>query len=246
MLMLPVGAFAIDLKTSAQDLYPKFFINSSGEMSGLLIDIMKAIENEIPNLKFIGKKTNAIEFAPWKRMQSWLEEGEIDVIFGIGKTEKRIKNGFLFIDIPLYTVNNILAVRGDDDIQVNSFEDIGRLGPKGGILAIPGTATFRFLEKQKYNLKVDDGGQIAGQNFEKLLKRRGRFFFFHDLGILSTIKKEKYKGKIKALPTVFRTYTHHIAFSDKVPQDAIEKVSQVLKKLEQNGELMVIYKKYTE
>ncbi|MCP4673446.1 MAG: transporter substrate-binding domain-containing protein [Desulfobacula sp.] len=205
VLMLPLGAFAINLKTPAQDLYPKFFISSSGEMSGLLIDIMRAIENEVPNLRFIGKKSDDIEFVPWKRMQWWLEKGEIDVIFGIAKTEKRIKKGFIFIDIPLYTVNNIFAVRGDDDLQLNSFEDVEKLGDKGIILAIPGTATFRFLEKQKYNLRVDSGGQTAAQNFKKLLKGRCRFFFFHDLGILSTIKKEKYQGKIKTLPKVFRT-----------------------------------------
>lgn len=245
VLMVPVGAFAIELKTSAQDLFPKFYVDSSGRMTGINIDIMKAIEKEVPNLKFAGKESDKINFAPWKRTQAWLESGEIDIVFGMSKSKKRLKRGFVFIDTPLYTVKNILAVRSDDNIQINSFGDIEKLGKKGTILVMPGTATYRFLQSQKHKLFIDYSGRIISQNLKKLVKGRGRFFFSHDLGILSTIKVEGYMGKIKTLPNVFRTYYHNAAFSSKVPRNTVEKVGKALKKLEQNGTLKKIYKKYT-
>ncbi len=83
VLMIPVGAFALELKTSAQELFQKFFTDSSGKMSGINIDIMRAIEKEVPDLKFVGKESKDIRFAPWKRIQEWLEEREVDVVFGM-------------------------------------------------------------------------------------------------------------------------------------------------------------------
>lgn len=56
--------FGIELKTGAQDLYPDFFLNEEGEMSGLEIDIMRALEEKVPNLKFAGRDSSEISFVP--------------------------------------------------------------------------------------------------------------------------------------------------------------------------------------
>jgi len=244
--LLSCSAWAVELTTSAQDLYPKFFLDESGKMKGLLIDIMQAIEKDIPNLKFVGLRGKNIEFDLWERSQKLLEHQKMDALFGIAKSEKRTNKGYIFIETPLYTLNNIFAVRKDDDIQINSLEDVEKLGKNGVILAIPGTASLRFIKNQNYNLLIDSSSEMMMQNFIKLFSGRGRLLFSHDLGILSTIKRGGYKEKIKPLPMIFKSYTHHVAFSNRVDEKIVKKIASSLEKLSQNGELTKIYKEYTE
>ncbi len=242
--LYPALTFGIELKTGAQKSYPKFFRNDAGEMSGLEIDIMRVLELNVPNLRFVGRRTQDINFLPWKRQQSELEHGVLDVMFGITKTNTRLKRGFVYIDTPLYTIHNVMAVRADDPVQVNSFEDIAVLGEYGIILALAGAASMRFLEQQDVPLKIDGGAHTVRQNIQKLIAKRGRFFFYHDLGLNAVIKDEGLTEQIKILPTRFRTYTHHMAFSSQVSPDVITQIEDALKNLEANGELKRIFDKY--
>ncbi len=246
ILVYPALTFGIELKTGAQNAYPKFFLNDAGEMSGLEIDIMRVLELNVPNLRFVGRKTLDISFVPWKRQQDEVEKGDLDVIFGITKTDARLKRGFVYIDTPLYTIHNVMAVRADDPVQVNSFEDIKALGKYGIILALAGAASMRFLEQQDVPLRIDGTGHTVRQNIQKLIRRRGRFFFYHDLGLNAVIKDEGLTEQIKVLSTHFRTYTHHMAFSSQVSPDVITQIEDALKKLEANGELKRIFDKYTK
>jgi ABC-type amino acid transport substrate-binding protein len=48
------------------------------------------------------------------------------------------------------------------------------------------------------------------------------------------------------LPTQFRTYTHHMAFSPQVSPEVIAQIEEALKELEANGELQRLFDKYTK
>lgn len=93
------------------------------------------------------------------------------------KNADRVKCNYLYIDKPLYTVNNVIAVSADESVQINSFEDIVALGDQGVILAVAGTGSLRFLELQNLPLKINASGQRARENLLKLLGNRERFFF---------------------------------------------------------------------
>ena len=246
ILVYPGITFGVELKTGAQDAYPKFFLNDAGEMSGLEIDIMRALEQNVPDLRFVGRETPDITFVPWKRQQKELEDGVQDVIFGIVKTDARLKRGFVYIDPPLYTIHNVIAVRADDPVQVDSFDDIAALGENGIILALAGAASKQFLEQQDAPLQIDGGAHTARRNLHKLIGKRGRFFFYQDLGLKAMIKYEGLTEKIKILPAQFRTYTHHMAFSPQVSPDVIAQIEDALKELEANGELQRLFDKYTK
>ena len=77
-----------------------------------------------------------------------------------------------------------------------------------------------------------------------LIAKRGRFAFYHDLGLQSAIKGGAFEKKIKILPVSFLTYYHYAAFSKNTPVETVDKVRTALEKLKDNGELAKIHSKY--
>lgn len=235
---LSLHALTIELNTAAQDSAPKYFLENNN-MKGLCIDIMEAIEKIDPKIKFKGQN----RFIPFKRIKKMLKTGELDLFFGFVKNVSREKE-YVFIEPALYNVNHVVAVRSDDDVDVKSFEDIRKLGANGAILTTFGTSTRRYLEKQG-GLIIDDGSKTVISNLKKLLRKRGRFFYYHNLGLVTSIRNINLENKIKILPTSFREYSQYVAFSKKVPADTIAKVKVALEKLALNGKLELIFKKYS-
>ncbi|NQY95018.1 MAG: transporter substrate-binding domain-containing protein [Campylobacteraceae bacterium] len=231
-------ASPIVFNTAAQDSDPKYFLDEQNKMKGLCIDIMMALESVDPEIKFKGQNI----FLPFKRMSKMLKNGELDLFFGFVKNEIREKE-YVFIDPALYTVNHVIAVRKDDTVEVNSFDDIRNLGKDGKIMTIFGTSTKRYLDKQG-GLIIDDHGRTISSNLKMLLKNRGRFVYYHNLGLITSIKKDKWENKIKVLPTSFRQYSQYVAFSKHVSKEKIQKIKTALEKLRLSGRLDTIFNKY--
>jgi len=208
-------------------------------MGGVCVDIIQAIEKVDSKIKFTGYH----EFLPFKRLQAYLEKGQLDVFFGLKKTEKRLEN-YVFLDIPLYKLNYILVVRSENNINLNSFNDIRKLGRKGLILTVYGSAARKFLQEQG-GLFVDSAAKNPLIALKKLIADRGTFVFYHDLGLKGLITKEKLEKKVRILPVSFSTYYHYSAFSKKIPIETIDRVNVALEKLKDNGELTSIWRKYS-
>ncbi len=230
--------FAIELKTAAQNSHPKYFMLEGNKMGGICVDIMQAIERVDPEIKFNGYG----KFMPFKRLQKGLEEGKLDVFFGFKKTKAR-KAKYLFLDAPLYQVNYVLAVRKGDNAEINSFDDIRSLNSKRSILTVFGSAASDFLQSQG-GMQVDDHANNTKNLLKMLINDRGRFAFYHDLGLSSAIKHGGYSSRIEILPASFLTYHHYAAFSSTTPKETINKVKQALEKLQINGEMARIISKY--
>ncbi|ODN41778.1 substrate-binding periplasmic protein [Piscirickettsia litoralis] len=123
---------------------PKFYKDNTGDMQGLEIEIMRAITEYNPKIRFLGEGN----FMPIGRIFASLEYGQLDVFLGAGKNKSRLK--FLnYISPPLYTVCHVLAVRKNDPVNVASFTGIEKLGKQGKIVTLLNTATHRFIARQK-------------------------------------------------------------------------------------------------
>lgn len=235
------AAQPIELTTAYQESFPKYFrfaddsVNS--EVSGLCIDIIAAIERTVPI-----RITASSEFVPFKRLQKQLADKSIDIFVGMARNKNRMKK-YIFIKTPLYEVHHVIAKRTDDDAHVQSFDDIRELAPDNIILTNSGTATERLLRKKK-GLSIDAGGANLISNLRKLLRHRGRFFYFHDLGLYGAIKQYGYTGKVTVLPTSFKTYYHYIALAPDTPEDVITLLESALQQLKENGELARIVAGY--
>ena len=236
-ITIPLSSFAgnlIELKTAAQESFPKYYKSADHQMHGLCIDIIHAIEAADPELKFTGYKN----FLPFKRLQSYLEKGALDVFFGFKKTAAR-EQKLNFLDIHLYQIDYVVAVRADDNFKIKSLDDIRAMGEEGLILTVLGTSANSFLQKQG-DLLIDDAARTPSIALKKLLTGRGSFVFYHDLGLKSIIKKQGLEKQVKILPVSFLTYWHYAAFSKRVPETTIERVRIALKKLESSGVLTEI------
>ncbi len=231
---------AVELKTEFQSSYPKYYYSdaSNSSVEGLCIDIIKLIEKET-GIQIVGEPI----FIPFKRIQHNLDKGSIDVFFGFAKNAKR-QNMYTFVDPPLYEVNHVIGIRKDDSVTVATFDDIKALKENNVILTNSGTATERYLKKQG-GLTIDSLADSLEMNFKKLLAKRGRFIYFHDIGLVSNIKIFYPNGEIKVLPASFRKYSHYVAFSKKTPDDVVKKVRAAIEKLSKNGELKKIAAKYS-
>ena len=235
-------SYSTELKTAYQDSPPKFFLDASGKMAGLGIDIMRAMEKENSSIRF--KSIRGHSFLPSKRIQEYLEEGELDIFFGYIKNKKRLKR-FAFLDIPIYPLKHVVAVRAEDTVNVKTFDDIRKLGKKGIILSVNGGASRNYLNKQG-GLIIDAGGMTHKGNLQKLIGNRGRFVYSHNLGLVALIKQQSLQHKIKILPASFRDYFHSVAISKELSKETVKELNKTLNKLSNNGELSKILRKYTE
>ena len=230
--------YAFTLKTASQHSPPKYFKIQNNKVAGICIDIIHAIEKFNPNIHFIGYN----KFLPFKRLQIYLENGKIDIFFGMRKTLRREKKYF-FINVPLYKLNYVLVARRNDNISIESIENIEKLKNKGTILSIFGTAASKFLHSIN-GLKIDDTAKSPSQLLKMLLYKRGRFAFYHDLGLKYSINKLHLKNKVEILPKSFLSYNHYAAVSKKIPLKKIIIVKNTLRILESKGILKNIYQKY--
>ena len=228
--------FAEIIKTEFQNSFPKYYLQK-GKMTGLCIDIIKAIELQDPSLHIF--KTNS--FKSFKRIQSNLEKGDIDLIFCFARNKER-EEKFLFLDTPLYQVNHLLIARANDNIQIDNFKQLSQF-KEGAILTVFGTSTARHLKSQS-QATVDAGARTIRLNLKKLQYGRGRLFYFHDLGTVNTIKAFFNEDDFRVIRGNFKRYNHYIAFSKKVSQETVTKVDNALKAIQASGQLKQITQNY--
>ncbi len=183
LIAMAFPALAIDLRTAAQESVPKYFKLEDNTMGGICVDIIKAIEDIEPRITIHGYQ----EFLPFKRLQNNLRSGQLDVFFGLKMTEER-REIYQFLEIPLYHLNYVFAARIDDEVQIQSFDDVRALGAECRVLSVYGTAACQFIHNA-WGIRVDDGAKSPETLLKKLVNRRGRLAFYHDLGLRSIIRK---------------------------------------------------------
>ena len=240
---LPSVAGKTILTTDAINSPPKFFVNDKGELDGLVMSIINEIEKINNQLEFIFRVPSSSIFVPLKRSIADIKNQEIDILFGLARTQSRIDQGLIFIDIPLYEVRNVIAVVKDDEISVNNMKEIEYLHNHNTVLTMAGSGMNDFLNK--FELKSDDSGKSVEQNLQKLVRGRGRFFYYNAIGMNFEINRLGFSDRVKVLPGAFRTYKHYIALKKGTNESIISPLTDSLKALKENGRLKEIYLNYT-
>jgi polar amino acid transport system substrate-binding protein len=222
------------LKTASQESTPKYVIRKGFSQSGIAVEVMRAVEKQDPGLKFTGLE----HYRPFARIQAELEQGRLDVFFGIAKTARQ-ENRFIFLDPPLYMMGDAFYVRADDAVAINSLDDIRKTG--GGVLAWEGTIQHDYVQQQ--GLKLAGTAKSIELGLKMLLGGRGRFWYGNELSTTAKIREMKLEGKIR------QVYLHHIsgryvAVSRSMDEGAKRRLSAALAALKQQGELNRIFLKY--
>ena len=234
--LLTVSAIAhaatITLRTYAgEGNEPKFVATGHGT-GGICIDIMRGIERIDPSLKFVGDQ----EWLPPKRIEDMAKEGQIDVMCGIFRNKER-EAYLAYAATPLFPAQYLLAVRADDTVQINSWNDVKALGNEGVILSLQGYTGIYDKMQSIGGLIIDANSKGVQANLSKLVNHHGRFFIHRAPGFKREITNAKFKNKVKLLPTVMATENFLMAFNKSVPREVIEKCNKAIAKLVASGEI---------
>lgn len=230
-------AAAIEIRTAAQDSQPKFVKDSNG-VSGLCVDIFKAIERTDPELKFSQLK----DFVPLPRIEDGLVNGTLDAFCGLAKTASR-QTKFDFIETPLYMTHSVLAARSDEKSDPQNFDDLRKLGPDAMVMVVTQTVHAEVLAAQP-GLKVDAGAKDTSLNLQKLIAGRGRFVYHNDFALVDEIQRDKLGDKVKILSGSFASEGRYLVLSKLAAPGIKQKLTAALEKLGKSGELAKIFQTY--
>lgn len=233
-----------EIRTAAQESSdPKFIaISRDGKQAvgGICVDIMRAVERVDPGLRFVGDQS----WQPRPRLEAGAVAGTIDVICGSLRSKDRLAK-FDFIGTPLFSVDYVLAVRADDNVHVDNWEDVRRLGGNGVVLAIQGFGVVDLLHEIG-GLKIDAGANSSRSNLDKLIAGRGRFYCHRAPGMMTEIRHWGQPEKVKVLPAVMMKENFYMITSRKMAPSDAKRLSAAIALLDKRGELAAMFDKYRD
>lgn len=241
LVLLPVLACAesVQIKTMSQRAYPAKYDPSTPAKPGICLEIIRAVEKTDPGIKFAGLET----MASTSRVIDHLAYGDIEVFFGLLKTSQRLVAAN-YIDPPLFSVSQVLLVRRDDPVQVNSWDEVRNMGRAGSVLAVANSGQAVFLRKQG-GLVVDDQAFTVEANLNKLLAGRGRFIYVSENNVRAGIESLGIAEQVKILrPPFLSKDSLHVAFSKRASPDIVKRIVVAIRKLERTGEMKKIRERY--
>lgn len=237
MLGVAAAAQAVEIKTPTYESKPKFY-KEGNEVKGLCIDVLRMIEKAAPEIKF------SVEYGiPLKRVEMGVTDGVYDLLLCATRTPAR-SAAMHMINVPIYTVEDVLVVRADDPLKDATLDDIRKLGSGNPVMTYIGTGQQAWLAEQQ-GLTLDMNALTPEVVFQKLAAKRGRFVFAGKAIVANMFKQPKFVGKFRILPTPVRSAGRFFYFSKKVPPATIDKVTAVLNDLASKGELKKIASRYT-
>lgn len=231
------AAPSLEIRTISQDGYTGKFNISDAARPGMMVEIIHAIEQFDPALKFSGLDVQGT----LKRVEYLLVNGSIDVFFGLAMSESRIDE-LVFIYPPLYQTTYQLAAHADDIAKIEHLDDVRKLG--GDVIVLVNASEHYVEQLTAQGLAVDQGGVNTVVNLRKLIGGRGRFYFGSTLSIVEEIASMRVADKIKLLPTKFLPTDVYAVFSKQAPSEMVVRVRAALSALEKSGELRQIVNKY--
>lgn len=240
LLTAPVLAEELRLRTAAQDNNHLKYDLKVPAHPGICVEIIRAVEALDPELRFSDWQMPS----SLRRIEQQIEVGELDVFCALIRNPTRATR-MDFIDVPVYTVRHRIAVRADDPVQIEDFDDIRRLGLDGSILVNRSTAHEEWLRGQG-GLQLDASHPDTATNLRKLVARRARLYYHTEAALQHYIEEEGLQAKVRLLPKVFKEEALYFVVTRQLPAAARARLTQALERLSQSGELGRISAGYRE
>ena len=249
LLTAALGAYASPLRAAApltlltcsQQANVMKFDVAHAERPGICVDTLHAMGRADPDLH-----VNGLDVAmPLLRIENSLRDGTLDFFMGLLRTPER-EAIMGFIDAPtIYEVHHGVAVRREDPIVLQGFDDIRALGDKGVIVVTRGTAYSSYLAQQG-GLYVDDTGTSNEQNLKRVAAGRARFFYSAIATLQHYVDQLGLTQQLRVLPTVFKNDPQHIVYRRDLPQAAVTRLGNALGAVQRSGELAQLRARYQQ
>lgn len=239
-LCLAPGARAtIELRVAAQEeTAPKYIKGDAGAVSGMCVDLLRALERVDPELRFVGGE----RWFPLVRIQGEMFAGHQDAACGLAHTSERDRH-MTFVDPPLLTIDYVLIVRANDNVDIGGWNDVRRLGWDGVVLGNRGLFVSEFLATIG-GIHYDTGSATATQNLNKLMMGRGRFYLQRAQGVNQMLRQAGLADRLRVLPTVMGSAQLFLTVGRHVDPTTTERLRRGLARLHATGELERIKKQW--
>ncbi len=221
---------------------PFQLIDSKGQLTGIDIDIMKAVFKKMGcDIKF--QKT------PWNRLLLTVErKGSIHLVAGATKTAEREKWAY-FSDSYRSEKRVIYMLKGNSaKYPLKSLEDIADSDLKIGIVrgTSQGESFDRLMKKPEFAKHIIKVTRLE-QNYTRLLKKGLYGFISDSVSPVTELKEKGVFDKVEIHPLVVHESKVHLMFSKltKKPAD-VENFNQSLKAIKASGEYDAIMDRYTK
>lgn len=230
---------AVTVKTSGQEANLVKFDPRNSAAPGLSLEVINALTRIDPGLAFTGQEV----LRSLRRINDELISGSMDVFFGLVLNDTRGAQ-FTVIKSPvLYVQSTQIAVAAEDNIDIQSLDDIRKLGPKAVIGVPQGSAFVGFLKAQG-GLTIDDGTMSVSATIKKLSAGRVRFVYFGGAALKKQIEEEGLAAKVRILPKIFSTEEVCVMFSKNTSPAIVDRIQRGLNTLQRTGELDQLRVKY--
>jgi len=233
LMLCAAAVAATEIRTVAQiGTEPKFLADPrTGAVRGICIDIMHAIERLDPGLHFSGQQF----WMPLIRIYSAMDQGTVDASCGLSHAVDR-DSKYRFIGPALFSIRYYLIARRDDPVAIANWDDVRKLGREGVVLANRGFGGVTVLRDAGVPL-IDANAASPQLNVQKLLARRGRFFFHRNPGLQAMLDRTGFADKVRILPTEMARVPLYFVVGKHVAADVVERLRVALQALEKSGEL---------
>lgn len=230
MASLATGAtsWATDIDVFGSDYsVPKAYVQN-GESKGILVDILKYVDDRLPNHQFV------VKLAPWSRAYKSAVDGEGGIV-GISKTAERE----LLFDYSesLYTDNVMIVVLAGKAFDFKGITDLNGIGRRGSY----GDAFDNAHKAGLFRLEENSG---PDSRLRKLLAGRmdGGLFNGGAAGFLQVLQQDRelyaQRDKFEVLPVPLKSDPNYLAFSKNLrQQDLLSEVNKILRQGHANGDL---------
>jgi polar amino acid transport system substrate-binding protein len=226
--LIPLGAFSQEVTVYGLEAMPYCGL-SEGKPVGIVIDILtQAKKYGAPQFKFVLDE-------PWSRAQDQVLQAKSDLvaIIPFSRTPQREKSYMWMAELfqtqyRLYSFKRAAPLASLDEAKAET------VGVVHGHAILPVLKNLGFA-------KIDDGASNAEGNAAKLFSGRYGIIAESDIISLYNWKMIRQDSKTLQVGPAIGDPTHvFIAANPAFPPDVAKKISDALKKMQQNGEIQKI------
>lgn len=240
MLALVGGAMAepVRLNSRGRDSAP-IYIYGQGTVSGICPDVLAALEEVDPALRFNGIQ----EISSLPLIEQGLGSGFLDVHCGLGRSPTR--EAVAQVAGPaLFAIQEVVAVRSEDQVSVPDYASLARLAQQpNGVVIVRRSSVF-VAHLRDHGVLFDDQSADNDTNIQKLLAGRGRFFYNASYLLNHQIARLQLSGRIKLLPTIFNVEPVYLMASRQLDPALVKRLAQAIERIRDSGRLKTILQKY--
>lgn len=234
-----ISAQAESLKVGWEPWEPYQYENSQGKLTGLDIDLIRAIlEGSKLNHEFVKR--------PWKRLLSEVKSGSIHIAPGASKTAER--EAYANFSLPYRNEQIVLLVNADKKSAFNGLTNLRDFVAKGHSVGVVREYYYgdEYKEMSKDSTYKGNFKEVSddNKNIQKLLENRIDAIMIDPVAAGVLIKKNEWQGKFHSPFTVYSDDIFMMFSKQSVSQETIDTINATLDSMKQDGSHQAILNQY--